>query len=173
MALSTFAAGSKLRASQLNALVSAIDNRKVGFATRATNGTTTTTAEKTYQRIDAIPIVNGYDYLIITTPMIFESSVAADMIQIFLRGSAAGAATTASTALTLLSQPSRSASGAQYTAVLAYSYSATTTGSLSLLLSYLRALGTGNVRINASTDIPVQINVYNMGLTVPDTGVDL
>ena len=176
MALSSFTAGRKLRASELNAIVTAVnllDAQEVGFAERVSNGTTTTTTEKTYLRLDSIPIINGYSYLAITTPLIIESSVAADLVQVVLRGDTTGAATTASTAFTLLAQPSKSASGAQNTAMLAYRFKASSTGNLSLLLSYLRSAGTGNVRVNALSTIPAQLSVFRMGLGLADTGVDL
>lgn len=183
MALPNFTAGQRLRASDLNLVADQVDSnttdittlfaQEVGFASRITNGTTTTTAEKTYLRIDSIPILSGYSYLICTTPLIFESSVANDLVQVFIRLSTAGAATTASTAVTLLGQPSKSASLAQNTAGLSYRYASSTTGSLSILMSYLRAAGTGNVRINASADIPANIQVFRMGLSVSNTGVNL
>lgn len=162
--------GQKIRASDLALVFAPI----VGFGERASNGTTTTTPEKTYLRVDNISIIAGQSYEITTSPLIFESSVAADTIQVFLRISTAGAATTSSTALTLLCQPSKTASLAQLTASLTFTYNATVTSSTaSILMSYLRAAGTGNVRINASADIPAQLTMKWIGTSKADTGVDL
>lgn len=162
--------GQKMRASDLALVFAPI----VGFGSRDTSGTTTTSAEKTYLRVDDISIVAGQSYEFTSSPLIFESSVAADLIQVVLRVSTAGSATTASTQLTLLVQPSKSASLAQNTACLAFTYNALVTStSASFLISYLRAAGTGNVRINASADIPAQFTMKWIGTTKADTNVDL
>lgn len=162
--------GQKVRASDLSLVFAPI----VGYSLRDTSGTTTTTTEKTYLRVDDISIVAGQSYEIFTSPLIIESSVAADLVQVILRISTAGAATTSSTQLTLLAQPSKSASAAQNTAVLAFTYnSLVTSTTASILISYLRSAGTGNVRINASADIPAQVTMKWIGTTKADTGTDL
>lgn len=162
-------AGQKLRASDLRLVFSPI----VGFGSRDTNGTLTTLTEQPYMRVDDIPVVSGQSYEISTSPLIFESSVAADEVQVFIRTSTAGAATIASTQLSLLSQPSKTASLAQNTAVFFGLYNATVTGSLSVLMSYVRAAGTGNVRINAVANIRAEFSVKWVGNTPLDTGVNL
>lgn len=162
--------GQKMRASDLALVFAPI----VGFGSRDTSGTTTTTVEKTYLRVDDISIVAGQSYEFTSSPLIFESSVAADTIQVVLRISTSGAATTSSTALTLLCQPSKSASGAQLTASLTFTYNALVTStSASFLISYLRAAGTGNVRVNALAEIPAQFTMKWIGTTKADTNVDL
>lgn len=162
--------GQKMRASDLALVFAPI----VGFGERVSNGTTTTTVEKTFLRVDDISITAGQAYDIFTTPLIFESSVAADEIQVVLRISTAGAATTSSTQLTLLAQASKTASLAQHTQGLAITYNALVTSTTaSILLSYVRAAGTGNVRVNASADIPAQITMKWIGTSKADTGVDL
>jgi len=173
-------AGQKLRASVLAAAFTAINDAtdtlagrvEVKYAYRDTNGTNTTTGEQGYLRLDNIPIVNGDLYLAVISPMIFQSSAAGDLIQILLRGSTSGAATNASAALHLLADTSQTAGGAQKTKGFTFRYQAGTTGNLSLRLSYLRFSGSGNVRINASSDIPVQMSVFRMGPGQADTGVD-
>lgn len=162
--------GQKIRASDLALLFSPI----VGQGERSTPGTATTTTEKTYLRVDDISIIAGQSYEFTSSPLIFDSTVAADLIQCVLRFSTSGAATTASTQLTLLVQPSKSASLAQNTASLAFTYDALVTStSASFLISYLRAAGTGNVRINASADIPAKFTMKWIGTTKADAGVDL
>lgn len=141
---------------------------------RATNGTTTTTTEQGFLRVDSIPIVSGNAYRIWTTPLIFNSSVAGDIVQAFLRASTSGAATTASTQLTLLCDDAKTSGLAQKTKGLEFLYVASTTGNLSLLISYARQSGSGNVNIQASSDIPAQLNVdaYN-GAAPSNTGVSI
>ena len=131
---------------------------------RASNGTTTTTGEQEYLRLDSIPIVSGRAYRIWTTPIIFNSSVAGDLVQVYLRANTSGVATTGSTQLTLLADDAKTSGLAQKTKGLEYLYVASTTGNLSLLLSYLRATGSGNVNIQASSDIPCQLNVDALSL---------
>lgn len=141
---------------------------------RATNGTTTTTTEQGFLRVDSIPIVSGRGYRIWTTPLIFNSSVAGDLIQAILRISTSGTATTASTQLTLLCDDAKTSGLAQRTKGMEIGWVATTTGNLSVLLSYLRASGTGNVNIQASSDIPAQLNIDAYNGTAPsNTGVSL
>ncbi len=162
--------GQKIRASDLALVFAPI----VGFGERVSNGTTTTTVEKTYLRVDDISMTSGQAYEITSSPLIFESSVAADTIQVLIRISTSGAATTASTPITLLCQPSKTATSFQLTACLVLTYNAlVTTTSASILMSYLRVTGTGNVRVNASSDIPAQLTVKWIGASKADGGVDL
>lgn len=140
---------------------------------RTTNGTTTTTTPQGYMRLDSIDIVSGNCYEVKTSPLIFESSVAGDLVTITLYGSTSGAATTSSTQLTALVDTSQTASGNQKTKGFSYLYAAATTGQLSLLIAYVRTSGTGNVRINASATLPAQLWVTVGGVDPGDTGVDI
>lgn len=161
----TVYAGNRIFATDINNLIA--------YADRQTNGTLTTTAEQGYLRLDSIPIVTGERLEIKLSPVIVESSVAGDLVQINLRGSTSGAATTSSTLLTVLADDAKTASGNQKTDSFSYLYTPGGSGSLSLLISYVRATGTGNVRINASANIPCQLWVYRARGTVSDTGVDV
>lgn len=174
------APGHDYRGGEMEALLDQIDwlsDDWIGFGQRTTNGTTTTVVEQGYFRIDSIPIVNGLSYPIWSSPIIFESSVAGDTIQVVLRGevSADGStvATTASTQLTVLTDDSKSASSSQRTKGLKYKYDAGSNAFLSLLLSYVRVAGTGNVRINASTTIPCQLVMERGRIAPPNTAVNL
>lgn len=143
-------------------------------AERTTDGTATTTTEQPYLRLDSVPIVTGKGIRIWCPPMIFDSTVAGDLIQAVIRVSTSGAATISSTALTVLAQRAYSAAGNQETVGLSIPYIPATTGNLSILLSYVRAGGTGNVRIRAVSSIPAQINVDQYNGTAPaNTGVSL
>ena len=132
---------------------------------RATNGTPTGTSEQPYMRIDDIPVVSGEPIRIWSSPMILNSTVAGDLVQVFLRGNTAGVATTGSTQITLLADDAKTSGGAQKTKGFEILYIPSTTGMLSLLISYARAsgVGSGNVNIQAASDIPCQLNIdaYN------------
>ncbi len=146
----------------------------VGRGERTSSGTATAGTEQPYMRVDNIPIVSGVAYKIWISPLTFDSTVAGDTIQVRLRANTAGVATIASTQLTLLCDDSKSASGFQKTKGMALLYIASTTGNLSLLISYIRVAGTGNVRLFAASDLPCQMVVETYGIAPPsDTGQDL
>lgn len=143
-------------------------------AERTTDGTATTTTEQGFLRLDSVPIVTGKGVRIWVPPLIFDSTVAGDLIQAVIRVSTSGAATTSSTALTVLAKRAFSAAGNQETGGLEIPYIPATTGNLSILLSYVRAGGTGNVRLRANSSIPAQINVDSYNGTAPaNTGTSL
>lgn len=181
MALPTFTAGRRVRASELAALVTqlgTLDAQTPALSVRggrATSGTATAAVEKTYLRVDNIPIVSGQAYRIWTTPMLINGTVAGDTIQAILRGSTSGAATTSSTQLTYANGVLKSASSlVQPSLSLQVLYVASTTGTLSVLLSYIRIGGTGNVFLDAAATLPAQINVDAYNDAAPsDTGVAL
>ena len=154
--------------------IAALEGQRIlAYGERLTNGTLTTTVEQGYLRIDGIPIINGQSYRIWTSPLIFESSVAGDLITAFLRVNTAGAATTGSSPFTLLADDAKTASGNQKTKGLTILYNGVVTGSLSILLSYVRSTGTGNVRINASAAIPAQMAIEAMGVNPGNTGISI
>lgn len=151
-----------------------LEGRKIiARAERTTNGTLTTTVEQGYLRLDGVPIVAGQAYRIWTSPLIFESSVANDLITAPIRVSTSGAATTSSTEITALAESSYTASGNQRTKSITSLYIATVTGTLSILLSYVRSNGTGNVRINAAVTIPAQLSIESMGTDPGNTGISI
>jgi hypothetical protein len=168
--------GGTVTTTAFNALAEYVDDTRTGLmrrAERVTSGTATTTTEQPFMRLDDIAIDAGYAYLITVAPLIVDSTVAGDLITMPLRASTSGAATTASAQLTALVDTSQSAAGSQRTASFSKLYVASITGSLSLLLSYVRSVGTGNVRIIASTTYPAEIVILRVGIDVGDTGIDL
>lgn len=185
MAMPEFGAGQWLVAADLRALAQQIDASvvdiakleaaEIGYAYRDTPGTATAAVEQPYLRLDNLLLENGESYFAFTPPLIIDSTVAADLVQVALRYSLSGVATTASTQLTLLAQPSKSASGAQNTAMLGkrFTYTGGGTGVMSLLLSFVRSAGTGNVRINATATIPAEITVVHLGTLKANSGVSL
>lgn len=163
-----FSAGQKLTASALNTAL----QRQIAYGLRTTSSSGVTSASYGgIMRLDSIPIVNGQDYEIKTTPLIFESSVAGDLLNLGFFVSTSGAATTASTFLDALVMDSKSASFAQRTVPFVALYNSTTTGTLSILSALSRASGTGTCKINASADYPFKLWVSAAGPSQNSTAV--
>ncbi len=187
MPIATLPAGGRLRASQVNAIITQVNTTQtdvaslqaaeVAYYERTTAGTVTTTTQQPYIRVDNIPIISGQAYLISLGPMIFNSSIMGDLISAFLRGvTAAGTgtlATIASPQFTALIDSAHTAGGSQKTLGMTYRYAATTTGYLSLLVSYVRSLGTGNVNIIGQAGYPVQMSVFRIGTAKASSGTSL
>lgn len=156
-----------------NRLVTVESNRargivKYGFVTTPSGVSTSTTAVAV-MRLDDIPLLSGRSYLITCPTLHPTSSVTTDNTRVELRYSTSGAATTASSVLP----------GAQAYQVFGSTVNLTTVyqpGSnqtLSLLLCVARDSGTGNVTMFADATRLSQIIVYDQGLAVSNTGVDL
>lgn len=145
----------------------------LGLADRQSAGTATAAVEQAYLRLDSVPIIGGEMYFIEISPFIFDSTVAGDLMECRIRINTAGNATTASTQLGTISTDSKTGSGSQRTKGGTFQYTAAANGNLSILLSYIRTGGTGNVRINASATNPCKITVRRGGTAPSDTGVDL
>ena len=152
--------------------VNDLPGRIVARAKRETASSTTTT-EIAVLRLDGIVIKNGWVYEICTSPLVFDSSVANDVIWGRLRTSTSGAATTSSTILDAMAETANSASGNQRAAGFSTLYESAVDGVLSVLLSVARIGGTGNVRFSASTSFPMHLWVRNGGEDPGDTGVEL
>lgn len=151
----------------------AVPGTAVGRARRESNSSTTTTVEIGVLRLDSVPIVSGQLYTVTLSPIIFNSTVANDLIEAHLRYSTAGAATTGSTALGSVVENSQSASLSQKTKGGTFQYLATVTGSLSVLLSFARTSGTGTVSILGSAPYPIELAITVAGTDPGDTGVDI
>lgn len=151
----------------------AVPGTVVGRGRRESNSSTTTTVEIGVLRLDSIPTVIGQLYTVELSPVVFNSTVANDLIEAHLRFSTAGAATTASATLGSVVENSYSAGGAQKTKGGTFQYVATVTGSLSVLLSFARTGGTGTCSIVGSAAYPIELAVRVAGTDASDTGVDL
>jgi hypothetical protein len=137
---------------------------------RANRGTdsSTTTSEIGVLRLDDIPIINGVVYLIESSPM-YLLSTTGDIVNIRFRYSTAGAATTGSSQLGQAFQTITNSSQPT-SAMLKVLYPATTTGSLSVLLTVTRAQGSGNTKTFGSSEFWVKV----AGIIDPgDTGKDI
>jgi hypothetical protein len=140
---------------------------------RTSSSSTTTTTEIGVLRVDAISISPGRLYRISTSPLIFNSSVANDLIQAGLRYTTSGTAGTGSTQLTALVDTSYTGSGSQRTkSMVAYLVPAAA-AVLSVLLTVVRGGGTGSVSLNATTAYPMDLVVEDMGLDPGNTGTSL
>lgn len=119
-------------------------------------------------RIDNIPITSGRTYVIClgTHP---NSTVLTDTFQGAVRGSTSGVATTSSPVLR----------NSQFFLPIGtpmpwrFTYRATVTGNLSILLCLSRFIGSGTCSYHADGVRNTEMWVESMGPTVADTGVDL
>jgi len=112
---------------------------------RDSSSTTTTTTEQPVMRIDAIAMVSGRRYEYHLSPVIVNSTVAADLISVRLRYSTTGAATITSTVIADMEVASKSAGGSQLTQGMTVGYSPTGNETVSVLLTVVRSGGTGTV----------------------------
>lgn len=136
---------------------------------RAATSSTTTTSEIGVLRLDSIPIETGGVYEICTGQLYLLSTVTNDTITAKMRVSTSGAATTSSTALGNGLQL-KTDSVQPPSAPMNNIYVASTTGSLSVIITVQRTSGSGNVSIFGGLDLWVR----TAGFADPgDTGVDL
>lgn len=157
-----FSAGERLTAAKLN---------RRGIAKYGMRPTTSTTSASSTAvgvlRVDSISVVSGRSY-IINISCHPNSSVVTDSIRGEVRGSTAGAATTASAVL---------ASG-QFTTnfgvpvTFRFVYLAGSTATLSMLLCVARATGSGNCSLYADGTRNTELWIEDMGVAT-DTGVDV
>lgn len=166
----TVAAGDTPSADTLNDPQGSI----IAFLERATASTAFTTTEQPILRGDSIPVVNGRSYEIVATPTVFASTVAADLIEMRIRASLAGAATITSTHVGSLVETSNSAGGNQKIKGAVWLYTPGATGNVSILASGIRMGGSGNCTIgHTASAYFLRILVRDAGLTITDSGVDL
>jgi hypothetical protein len=139
----------------------------IARANRSTSSSTTIT-EIGVLRLDSIPIVNGTVYLIKSAPM-YLLSTTGDIVSIRYRGNTAGAATTGSTQISQAFQTITN-SVQPTSAILNVLYTATTTGTLSVLLTVGRSSGSGNTQVFGESSFWVEVG----SITDPgDTGADI
>lgn len=142
-----------------------------GRRTTSSSGATTTPVG--VLRLDSVPVVAGRIYTIHLSPLIFSSTVASDLINADLRIALGATATNTTPGYTSLVEGARSGGGSQFTVGFEVDYPAATTGNLSILLTVVRAAGTGTVSLMASTSIPLSMWVKDAGLDPGNTGVAL
>jgi hypothetical protein len=148
--------------------------RIIARANRTSNSSTASSSTPvSVLRLDSVPIVSGITYVIHLQPMIFDSTVAGDLITAAIYVSTSGAATSSSTQLGAIVEASQSASLSQRTKGGDFLYVSSTTGVLSILLTVARTNGSGNVRLAANSTFPINMWVTSEGPNQNDTGVDL
>lgn len=130
-----------------------------------------TTTEVGVVRLDGIAITAGRMYRIYTGPLALYSNATGDTVAGNIRTSTAGAASTSSP---LLGRPlSFNATGTSTSfpesRPLTQVYTATVTGTLSVLLTVSRTQGTGSASIQSGCDLWVE----DISSAVGDTGIDI
>lgn len=171
----SFFAGDVLTAAQLNALPLGIVARHArGLAGSASAVGATETG---FIRVDGVSIRNGYSYEVTVprTIMSFSATSAASAV-IRLRGSTSGNATTASAQLdggeVRVDAYTNSTSFSPEVPLIGFFHS-TTTGTLSVLVTFARTDGTSTLTYFASTGALIPVIVKEIGLTPTDSGTDL
>lgn len=156
-----------------NRLVTVESNRargivKQGFVTTSSGVSTSSTAVAV-MRLDSISLLSGRSYLISCPTLHPTSTVTTDNMRVEVRGSTSGTATTASAVIPGLQAFQLFGSSVTLQAV----YQPASNETLSLLLCIARDTGSGNVTMFADATRLAQIIVYDQGLAVTNTGVDL
>jgi len=165
----TFASGARLTPALLNTPPRGI----IARANRSSSSSATT-SEVGVLRLDNIPIAAGRSYNIWVSPFVVHSTVANDVVRARLRFSTSGAATTSSSLLDMW-QTSIANTVNPPSASLEAKLESGTNLNVSVLLTIARQSGTGNASIisGSGPDLEIDLIVEDMGLNVPDTGVDL
>lgn len=145
----------------------------VGYGSRTTNTSTTTTVEIGVLSLSSVPIIEGVAYHIYTSDMIMDSSVANDAMTVALRYTDDGTGPTTSSVLLTSMEHVLGGSSAQAKAPMSRTFIATDTFPMNILMTIVRTVGTGNVSLNAITGMPIDITVEAIGVAVADTGVAL
>jgi hypothetical protein len=136
------------------------------------SNSTAASAETSVLRLDNVPMVSGRIYEIRTNPLTADCTVNGDTCRLLIRINTSGTATTASTNLAIAQvRLADNAVGEVVLVGLLYNPGANVTASI--LLSHSRAAGTGNVNVNGSAVLPIQLMVIDHGPDPTDSGVDL
>jgi len=141
---------------------------------RSTSTSTTATAtEISALRIDNVHVVGGRAYAFTVSGIIFDSTVGTDDGVIRLRYTTDG--TQATTASTIFggTLAKCTASSAQFVHCTLRNYYPIEDESLSVLLTFSRAGGTGTVGLVVANGFPIEITVVDMGVAPADIGVSL
>jgi hypothetical protein len=150
------------------------DIRKiVARGQRTSNSTGSTGTEVGVLRLDGVAVLASRIYTIYTSPLIINSTVANDVMEVFVRYSTTDSATTASTKVSSIAMSARSAGGVQYVIPFICDLPIAAAGSISVLLSINRTVGTGTVSITSSASYPIDLVVMDGGPDPGNTGIAL
>jgi hypothetical protein len=141
---------------------------KRGRRTTSTGNITTT--ETGVLRVDDIPMYAGRLYKISTSNMNIDTSVDNDVVRAGLRLSTSGAATITSTLIGYLRETIDSAAQSNAFSVTAF-YTPGADVTASVLLSFIRQAGSGNIILFGSATDICDLVIEDMGLDPGDTGV--
>jgi hypothetical protein len=142
----------------------------VGYGSRDTNTSTTTTSEIGVLTLSSVPIVQGVAYHIYTSDMIMDSTVQNDAMTVALRYTDDGTSPTTSSTLLTSMEHVLGGSAAQSKAPMSRTFIATDSFPMNILMTIVRTVGTGNVGLAAITGMPIDITVEAIGVAVEDTG---
>ena len=140
---------------------------------RRITSSTASASETSVLRVDAVPVVSGHVYMLMTNPVAIDTTVANDTGRINLRVDETGAAATTGSTLVCSAQAKLpDITNAECHAVMS-TRTATSTGTWSVLLTTSRATGTGNISLIGTAQFPIELLVIDCGVDPGDTGVDL
>jgi hypothetical protein len=165
----TVVGGARIYASDINSLPRGL----IARYSRASAISGITTTETGYMRIDAIDVRAGYRYLV-HLPRVNVSVDATGRIgRPRLRAAFAGTATVASDLIgeTRISQPT-DASQTNLCELSGF-YDATSSGSLSVIVTIVRSSGAGSVGLYASAGEPCWMYVTELGVTPASSGTSI
>lgn len=145
----TLAAGSKIRAATLDALL----NPRVATTTETADSATTTTTEITVISVTAA-LVTGRTYRVYASVGLM-STVAADNITTRIREDSATGTTLNYDEIDI----DRTSATGNYKAILEAEYTAVASGNKTFVFTIARATGTGDCRMEAGTDHPSYLYV--------------
>lgn len=173
--MTTYFAGQKLRASELELLLGPDSPLPLGIVARGnrTTSSTTTTTEVGVLRLDDVPMYLGRTYKIWTTALLLDTSVAADVASVNLRHTTDGSTpSTSSTILTSAQAPLANATSGN-TVNPQIDYTPASDLLFSVLLTVTRVSGTGSVGIVGASTAPINLVIEDCGLDQTDTGTDI
>lgn len=145
----------------------------IKYGRRETSSGTTTTTALGVLRVDNIQLCTGNQYLIKLNTTLF-TTVANDSATMRAHLNLAGAATTASTLITLFNSGAvpNVANGISATASVVFTATSNTT-TASVLMAVFRLTGTGNISAFGDPVVPSEIAVYEVGRNISNDGVSL
>lgn len=164
----TLQSGSRALASD----VIAASRKLVKFGRRESNSTTTTT-EQGVMTLDDIPITAGRRYLIETSALLLDGSIANDVIRAVIRYTTDGSTPTTSSTILCLDQDIQPNVSFPIGASPSSTYAPVSDETLSLLLSVARVTGTGTVGMLGGSTTPIEVLVWDLGTDIGDSGTDI
>lgn len=138
---------------------------------RTTATGTVTTTETGVLRLDSVPLIGGHQYEICTSNINVDTSVANDVGTVRMRIDVTGAsAGIASTQIAQIRQTQDSAADSNIVPMQAF-YHPASDETLSVVITLIRAAGTGNLIVFCSSVDILDMQVIDHGVAPSDTGV--